>query len=87
MDPPSNQGSSFKIEKDYPKLIRRLASLMAPGAVILACINSPFHTSEYLDCLIKAELPNLKLEEVLYAPDEYRDIDKESGVKILFYSS
>ena len=87
MDPPSNQGSSFKIEKDYPKLIRRLSSLLAPNAKVLACINSPFHTSDYLHSLIHEELPELKLENVLFSPKEFKEQDKESGVKILYYSS
>lgn len=40
-DPPSLQKGSVNIQRDYPKIIRRLPELLAPGGQALLCLNSP----------------------------------------------
>ena len=45
IDPPSNQGKSFRAESHYPKILRRLPELLTPNSQILACLNAP-HLSE-----------------------------------------
>jgi 23S rRNA (cytosine1962-C5)-methyltransferase len=40
-DPPTLQKGSVDIERDYPKIMRRLDEFMAPGASLMMCINAP----------------------------------------------
>ena len=42
IDPPTNQGESFKVDRDYHKIIRRLSDFTKPGSLVMACLNSPF---------------------------------------------
>ena len=42
IDPPSAQKGSFMVEKDYPKVLRKLHKLLAHDAEILACVNAPW---------------------------------------------
>ncbi len=48
IDPPSNQGSSFYVEKDYAKIVRRLPELIHPDSKILACLNAPHLEESFL---------------------------------------
>lgn len=48
IDPPTNQRGSFTAERDYARILRRLPELSAPGARILACLNSPFLNQDFL---------------------------------------
>ena len=48
IDPPSNQGSSFYAEKDYPKILRRLPELLSADSQILACLNAPHLSGSFL---------------------------------------
>jgi 23S rRNA (cytosine1962-C5)-methyltransferase len=86
-DPPSDQGKSFKLENNYPKLIRRLPDLMLPEADILLCINSPFYNSEFLIKIANEECPQLVLQDIYYSPLEFLEEDKEQGVKILHFKN
>jgi len=41
IDPPTRQGKSFKAEKDWGRIIRRLPELCTASSEILACLNAP----------------------------------------------
>jgi len=85
IDPPSDQGKSFSLDKNYAKLLRRLPDFIDDNAEVILCLNSPFYNSQYLIDLVKIECPRLSLQEIYYSPDEFREIDKEKGVKILHF--
>ena len=66
IDPPTNQRGSFNAERQYGQLLKRLADLAAPGAEILACLNSPFLNTDFLpsqmakwcpQCVFVGQLP------------------------------
>ncbi|MBK26412.1 MAG: SAM-dependent methyltransferase [Halobacteriovorax sp.] len=78
VDPPSQQ-KSFNLEKDYPKLLKRASDWLSSGGHLLACINSPFHQSEFLinNC------PDLKVSKVLYGA--FEEADLESGLKMVLF--
>lgn len=42
IDPPSAQKGSFMVEKDYPKVLKKLHKMLAPEAEILICVNAPW---------------------------------------------
>ena len=63
IDPPSNQGKSFRAETHYPKILRRLPELLTKDSQILACLNAPhldesFLTDLFRDYQNKGRLPN-----------------------------
>lgn len=83
IDPPSNQGSSFYAEKDYPKILRRLPELLTPDSQILACLNAPHLDESFLTDLFsdyqnqgrlpcapgfEDQNPAATLKSILYTP-------------------
>ncbi len=57
IDPPSAQKGSFMVEKDYPKVLRKLHKLLAPEAEILACVNAPWLDYDWLEQCVADNLP------------------------------
>ena len=57
IDPPSAQKGSFMVEKDYPKVLRKLHKLLAPEAEILACVNAPWLDYDWLEKCVADNLP------------------------------
>lgn len=64
-DPPSAQKGSFMVEKDYPKVLRRLGKLLAPDAWLLVCLNAPWLDAEWLKAQVAENLPGAELETLL----------------------
>ena len=63
IDPPSNQGKSFRAESHYPKILRRLPELLTKDSQILACLNAPhldesFLTDLFSDYQCQGRLPS-----------------------------
>lgn len=48
-DPPATQGKSFTAERHWPKLLRKLPELLAPGGEVFACLNAPHLPPAFLD--------------------------------------
>ena len=61
IDPPSAQKGSFMVEKDYPKLLKKLHKLLAPQAEILACVNAPWLDYGWLEACVEENLPGAEL--------------------------
>lgn len=87
IDPPSFQKGSFALTKDYQKILRRLPDLLAPGGEVLACVNSPAVSSDFLIDGMQAEAPQLNFCERLDNPPEFEDIDPQASLKALVFSS
>ena len=85
IDPPTNQGDSFKVNRDYHKIIRRLNEFTNPGSTILACLNSPFLTSSFLISAFKEHAPQFQSQEVLYSSFSEMEKEKEEGLKIVLF--
>ncbi len=86
IDPPTNQGESFKVERDYHKIIRRLPEMISEKAVIMACLNSPYLGSEFLIEAFKTHMPEFALNESMYSSLSEMEVNPEEGLKILFFS-
>jgi 23S rRNA (cytosine1962-C5)-methyltransferase len=85
IDPPSDHGSHFLVDRDYSKLIARLIDWTEPGALVMTCLNSPFHTFGFLeDCVLK-HAPYLELIEKCGAPISFMETDPEKGLKIILW--
>ncbi len=85
IDPPSFQKGSFALERDYPKILRRLPGLLAPGARVLACVNAPDVAPDFLLTAMAREAPSLRYLERLENPPEFADIDADAGLKVLHF--
>ncbi|WP_318441449.1 class I SAM-dependent methyltransferase [Photobacterium leiognathi] len=85
IDPPSFQKGSFALTKDYQKILRRLPDLLTENGTVLACVNDPSITSDFLIEGMAAEAPELVFEKRLDNPPEFKDIEPEGGLKALVF--
>lgn len=83
IDPPSFQKGSFALTKDYQKILRRLPELLTERGEVLACVNDPGISSQFLIDGMAAEAPALVYTERLDNPPEFPDIALEGGLKVL----
>lgn len=85
IDPPTNQGESFKVERDYHKIIRRLPEMAAPECIVMACLNSPYHGSDFLIDSFKEFAPMFSFEEKKYSSLSSMEANPEEGLKMLYF--
>jgi 23S rRNA (cytosine1962-C5)-methyltransferase len=83
VDPPSHQGRSFSARRDWPRLLRRLPSLLAPGAEVVGCLNSPHLAPAFLREQFAEHAPGCTFVEQLPLPAEFPDRAPERGLKVL----
>lgn len=86
IDPPSFQKGSFALTKDYKKILRKLPELLADSGQVLACVNSPAVTTEFLIEGMQEEAPQFEYKERLENPPEFADLDEQSSLKALLFS-
>ncbi|MBY6106643.1 class I SAM-dependent methyltransferase [Ferrimonas balearica] len=85
VDPPSFQQGSFIATKDYPRLLRRLADLVAPGGEALLCLNAPELSLAYLQQQVAECAPELTFVERLANPASFPEQNPDKGLKVLRY--
>lgn len=85
IDPPSFQKGSFALSKDYSKILRRLPELLSKSGQVLACVNSPTVTPEFLIQGMEAEAPSLSFQSRLENPPEFSDLDENASLKALLF--
>ncbi|MEZ9437809.1 class I SAM-dependent methyltransferase [Vibrio atlanticus] len=83
IDPPSFQKGSFALTKDYKKILRRLPELLTEGGEVIACVNSPAVSPNFLIETMVEEAPNVEFIERLDNPPEFVDVDPDSSLKVL----
>ena len=84
-DPPSHQKGSFVATKDYPRLMRRLPALLAPGGQALLCLNAPELDMDFLHRHAHEQAPELAFVGRVANPVAFRDVDEERGLKVAVY--
>ena len=84
-DPPAQQGHSFRAERDWPKLVDKIPTLLRNGGELLACRSCPELTSAYLRDLFSERLPTGRLLGVIHAGDMFPESDAGKGLEILHY--
>ncbi|MGJ8696734.1 MAG: class I SAM-dependent methyltransferase [Verrucomicrobiaceae bacterium] len=82
IDPPSNQGKSFKAENHYPKILRRLPELLTDESQILACLNAPHLDESFLTDLFADYQPHGRLP---CAPG-FEDQNPSAALKCLLFT-
>lgn len=85
IDPPTDQGASFKVDRDYPKLCARIKDWTHSGALVMTCLNSPFHDFNFLIACIQKNAPDLELLKKCGAPLTFSDTEPEKGLKIILW--
>ena len=85
MDPPAYQKGSFVAEKDWPRLLRRLPELLAPGGHALVCLNAPELGTAFLKQHMQEQAPALEFVQRLQNPAAFADVEPERALKVLVY--
>ncbi|MDZ7925363.1 MAG: class I SAM-dependent methyltransferase [Marinagarivorans sp.] len=86
VDPPSFQKGSFVATKDYQKVVRRLPELLNDKGKVLACLNAPEFSRDYLRAIFSEQAPDLRFVERLAPSDDFPDVDIEQQLKLLVYT-
>lgn len=85
IDPPSFQKGSFEASRDYEKILKRLSSLCAPQATVLACLNSPELDTKFLIELFSTHAPEFEYVMRLDNSEYYPQIESERALKNLIF--
>ena len=85
IDPPTNQGESFKVERDYYKIVKRLNGMTNKEATVMACLNSPYQTSHFLTEMFKEHAPEFIFQETIYSAFREMEKNPEEGLKIVVF--
>ena len=82
-DPPPSQKGSFLMERDYPRLLRRLPEMLEPGGSIMLTLNTgSVDWSGFTDMLEKRLPRNFNLERI-QPPSDYAPAGDGRGLKII----
>jgi 23S rRNA (cytosine1962-C5)-methyltransferase len=84
-DPPASQGKSFTATQHWPKLVRRLPELVAPGGEILACLNAPDLGPDYLDRLFAEHFPQAENLGIYRPGEDFPEASPDCGVSLHHY--
>jgi len=85
IDPPTDQGHAFRVRDGYARVVRRLESWCAPAARVVACLNAPALSGEFLQGIFADEAPSLQLVDRLAAPTEFTEVPGRGALKIHVY--
>ncbi|MGZ3787512.1 MAG: class I SAM-dependent methyltransferase [Bacteriovorax sp.] len=85
IDPPTNQGESFKVERDYYKIVKRLDGMTNDQAEVLACLNSPHLSTDFLKRLFLEHAPQFKCQEIIPSAIHAMEKNPEEGLKIVLF--
>ena len=86
-DPPSYQKGSFVASKDYPRLMRRLPDLLAPGGCALLCLNAPELGLDFLLGHMAEQAPQLRYVQRLANPAAFADVDEDRALKVAVFQA
>lgn len=84
-DPPTFQKGSVDIARDYPKIIRRLESFMAPNALLMLCLNAPDLDDSFIENMMQQHAPACDFVQTLSAPEVFKESEAGKGLKIHIY--
>ncbi len=83
-DPPTFQKGSVDIEKDYPKILRRLDTFMAANSALILCLNAPELGREFLIEHMQELAPNYQLVEEIKPPKVFVEVEGK-GLNVLCF--
>ena len=83
IDPPAFQRNSFEAKRDYPRLVRKLASMAAPSAHVVACLNAPDLDNAFFDSVFAGQPFDLITQ--MGRPEHLPEKNPERSLKIRHY--
>lgn len=84
-DPPGDQGQSFRPERDWPRLARKLPELLTEDGALLACVSNPHLETDRLKDIFKEEGRALTYEDIFTAGSDFPEADSGKGSRVLIY--
>jgi 23S rRNA (cytosine1962-C5)-methyltransferase len=81
-DPPPDQGNSFQVAKDYPKLIKRAEQMLNPGGKLLACLNLRSMDHDEFKSMVLNSASSFVHEQSLDPGVEFAHADRGTGLKM-----
>lgn len=85
IDPPTRQRGSFDVEKNYGAVLKKISQLAAPGADVIATVNSPYLTEDFLPNQVTRYASKCQLSGMIPASPEFEDKYPERALKIYHY--
>ena len=86
-DPPTDQGLSSKVERDYAKVIRQMPEWLDHNCKLIACLNATHLSNNDLKKMVEDVVPNLKLENEIVRHGSFIDKNREGGLKVFIYKN
>ena len=83
IDPPAKQKGSFVAEKSYGQILKRLPELVAPGATVVAALNSPFLGGEFLREQIARWVPDCPVVSTYPLHPDFPDACPDRALKVM----
>ena len=83
-DPPTLQKGSVDIEKDYPRILRRLDEFMAAGSELLLCLNAPHLGRDFLLDAVARHAPQYQLCADIPPPKVFAEAQNR-GLKTMLW--
>jgi 23S rRNA (cytosine1962-C5)-methyltransferase len=83
-DPPTLQKGSVDIERDYPRILRRLADFMAPDSELLLCLNAPHLGRDFLLDAVARHAPQYRFCNDIPPPDVFAEA-QHRGLKTMHW--
>lgn len=84
IDPPPSQGTSFNLERDYGKILRKVPEFLSADGEILACLNSPKHSFQWFEGFIGENLGEYEILKKMDAGDDFPEEESGRGLKIIY---
>ncbi|XOV81565.1 MAG: class I SAM-dependent methyltransferase [bacterium] len=85
IDPPTNQRGGFVAEKHYARILQRIPEFAAPGARVIACLNSPFLNADFLANQVSRWAPGCRLQGSFAVHPDFPEAFSDRGLKVLDY--
>ncbi len=85
IDPPTNQRGSFNAEKQYPGVLKQLANMLAPGALVVVCLNSPFLGRNFIENQVARWLPAARPQGWVPNSPDFPEAEPERALKVALY--
>ena len=86
IDPPYRQGTSFRAERDWPKILRKMPELVSPTGQVIAAVSAPELGRRFLAGQVSANLPDAQLLTERTANDDFPEADPDRGLHLQHYS-
>ena len=85
IDPPTSQRGSFVAAQHYGQVLKRIPGLAAPGALVLACLNSPFLDLSFLPEQMAHWSPDCRQVASLLPSPDFPDRSRERALKLALF--